>query len=155
MAKLKYTDGWKYRTEETIEVQIDFHPQQNIVTSYGSFDITGKVIIFKGYSFDGPSGPCKWLSELPLGVGWLYRRFALMQIFLGALVHDFLYQLIREEYLNGRMWRQLADHIFRVIIRRNGTSGIRAWWIYTGVRIGGGPSADKRGTKPILTAPAQ
>ena len=66
----------------------------------------------------------------------------------GSLVHDALYQLMRECVIEQSQ-RKRADEILRKICKRDGMSKIRAWWVYLGVRIGGASSA-----KPdMLTAP--
>ncbi len=84
----------------------------------------GKLLIKAGYSWDGPSGPT--IDT---------RNF--MQ---GSLVHDALYQLMRECIIEQSL-RKGADEILRNICRKDGMSKIRAWWVYQGVRIGGASSA--------------
>ena len=66
----------------------------------------------------------------------------------GSLVHDALYQLLREKKIEQDQ-RLKADKILREICLDCGMSKIRAWWVFKGVRLGGASSA-----KPdILTAP--
>ena len=66
----------------------------------------------------------------------------------GSLVHDALYQLMRECVIEQSQ-RKIADEILRKICREDGMSKIRAWWVYQGVRIGGASSANP----DMLTAP--
>ena len=72
----------------------------------------------------------------------------------GSLVHDALYQLMRGKMLDHDLHRKTADRILWRICREDGMSAIRAWWVYQGVRLGGGPAADPDGAKPILYAPS-
>ena len=95
-------------------------------------DAKGELLIKEGYSLDGPSGPAIDTKNF-------------MQ---GSLVHDALYQLIREGHIDPSN-KEKADIILRDICRADGMSRIRAWWVYRGVRWGG-----KGAIKPdLLTAP--
>ena len=92
----------------------------------------GTLSIKNGYSWDGPSGPTIDSKNF-------------MQ---GSLVHDALYQLIREGVLPMTQ-RKRADEIMREICLEDGMSKFRAWYLYRGVRRFGASSA-----KPdLLTAP--
>ena len=84
----------------------------------------GELLIKTGYSWDGPSGPAIDTKNF-------------MQ---GSLVHDALYQLLREGVLE-KGYRKRADEILRIICKKDGMSKIRACWVYLGVRIGGAGSA--------------
>jgi hypothetical protein len=97
-----------------------------------AIDGDGKLIIRKGYSWDGPSGPTIDTKDF-------------MQ---GSLIHDALYQLMREGILPQHL-RKKVDEILRDVCIEDGMSKVRAWWVYQGVRIGGASSA-----KPdLLSAP--
>ncbi|MEM6885063.1 MAG: DUF1353 domain-containing protein [Verrucomicrobiota bacterium] len=93
---------------------------------------TGKLYIKKGYAWDGPSGPTIDTKNF-------------MQ---GSLVHDALYQLIREGVLTLDD-RLRADEILREICLEDGMSKIRAWYVYKSVRAFGESSA----TPDLLHAP--
>ena len=88
------------------------------------FDTSGLLIIKKGYAWDGPSGP----------------TFDTKNFMRGSLVHDALYQLMREKKI-GQDQKKRADEILREICLASGMSKIRAWWVYQGVKIGGKSSA--------------
>ena len=89
---------------------------------YIEIDANGNLLIKKGYSWDGPSGPTIDTKNF-------------MQ---GSLVHDALYQLMREGYIEpNKKNRKKADIILRKICRADGMSRVRAWWVYRGVRLGG------------------
>ena len=93
---------------------------------------TGILSINSGYSWDGPSGP----------------TFDSKDFMQASLVHDALYQLIREGVLPPKE-RKRADEIMREICLNDGMSKFRAWYLYRAVRRFGTNSA-----KPdLLTAP--
>lgn len=84
------------------------------------------VSISSGYTWDGPSGPA---IDTPT-----FMR--------ASLVHDALYQLIREDYL-PRSMRKHADHIMRVIAEQDGMGAARRWWTWAAVRMFGGRALRK------------
>jgi hypothetical protein len=85
---------------------------------------TGKLIIRKGYSWDGPSGP----------------TIDTKNFLRGSLIHDALYQLMREGVL-PQAAREKADKILRDVCLKDGMSRFRAWYVYMAVRVGGASSA--------------
>lgn len=87
-------------------------------------EVNGLLTIKKGYAWDGPSGPT---IDTP-------------NFMRGSLVHDVLYQLMREELI-PQEHREYADTLLREICIEDGMSKIRAWWVYQGVRLGGASSA--------------
>jgi len=100
--------------------------------SWAALDKNGLLTIRKGYTWDGPSGPAIDSSN--------FMR--------GSLIHDALYQLMREEVL-PQSARKRADEILREICIEDGMSKARAWWVYSGVRAGAASAA-----KPnLITAP--
>jgi hypothetical protein len=70
----------------------------------------------------------------------------------GSLVHDALYQLIRERRMKER-YREHADLILRKICLEDGMNKFRAWYVYLGVRWGGAASAQPRMPPKVLVAP--
>lgn len=80
----------------------------------------GTLVIRLGYRWDGASGPAIDTET--------FMR--------GSLVHDALYQLIREGFLplDDRAW---ADLELRVICLEDGMWPVRAWWVYHAVDIFG------------------
>ena len=99
---------------------------------WAELDKNGLLTIKAKYTWDGPSGPA----------------FDTPNFMRGSLIHDALYQLMREEVLPQSV-RKRADEILREICIEDGMSKARAWWVYTGVRVGAAKSA-----KPnLITAP--
>jgi len=77
----------------------------------------GTLIIDQGYAWDGPSGP----------------TIDTRTFMRGSLIHDALYQLIREGVLSMPD-RKRVDQILREICREDGMAKFRAWYVYQGVR---------------------
>ena len=78
----------------------------------------GRLAIAQEYAWDGPSGPAIDTNN--------FMR--------GSLVHDALYQLMRERVLDYKSDREHADRILRDIVREDGMSRLRAWWVYRSLR---------------------
>jgi hypothetical protein len=87
--------------------------------------------------WDGPSGPT--IDSLT------FMR--------GSLVHDALYQLMRENHLNHSEYREPADRVLQKICKEDGMWSLRAWWVYHGVRLFADPAADPADKKPVTRAP--
>ncbi len=92
---------------------------------------TGHLALKKGYAWDGPSGP----------------TIDTKNFMRGSLVHDALYQLMREGLLDQK-YREDADKLLRAICRIDGMSKFRAWYVYWSVRTFGGRSARPRPKPP-------
>lgn len=134
---IRYKAGYKYVLAEDYHTQIAIYPRVLIETDYVTLTRDGRLTIRAGYCWDGPSGPS------------IDTRTFLR----GSLVHDVLYQLMRHQFLLPEEWRKTADQILQRICINDGMWLIRAWWVYFGVRFGGGPGSSRRGKKPILIAP--
>jgi len=142
MAKhqIKYKSGYEYQLHEDYD-----HPQQlsitapgdDIVTDYIELSTDGHLRIKKGYAWDGPSGP----------------TFDTPNFMRGSLMHDALYQLMRYKLIDKDTYRDDADRELARICHEDGMSRLRAYWVYWGVRLGGGPAADDKFMKKIHTAP--
>lgn len=50
-------------------------------------------------------------------------------------------------------YRKPTDRLLKKMLRQDGMTLIRAWWVYLGLRIGGGPAADPANKKPVVRAP--
>ena len=136
MERIIYREGYKYQLADTYSVQVDIFPMDNINTDFLILYDDGLLTIREGYAWDGASGPAIDTKN--------FMR--------GSLVHDALYQLMRLGLLRQEQ-RDAADILLRKIVREDGMSAIRAWWVYWGVRIGGAFSATPDGDNPILEAP--
>ena len=150
-----YKKGFKYQLTDTYRIKINIKPLEPIHTDYIDLSSEGWLTIRKGYAWDGPSGPTKFivflLELIPFIGEWLARKF-IEKFMRGALVHDVIYQLIRQGYLPGH-YRLYADQLLRDICLEDGMSKVRAWWVYKGVRWGAGFAADPSNKKKVITAP--
>ena len=133
---IKYRSGYKYQLVEEYQVKVSMTPKNNIKTDFIELNTEGMLIIKKGYAWDGPSGPT---IDTP-------------NFMRGSLVHDALYQLLRNELLEQE-WRDEADEELRRICREDGMSRIRAWWVYRAVRKWGNVAASPESRKKIHKAP--
>ncbi len=134
--RIVFTDGWKYRLEADYYVTIPIHPPAPVGNRYIRLLPTGQLRIAASYCWDGPSGPTIDSS--------CFMR--------GSLVHDALYQLLREGLLAPEH-RADADRILRDLCREDGMTWLRAWWVYQGVARFAGPAARTDHIRPARTAP--
>lgn len=137
MECVAYKDGYKYQLVESYTVTVPIQPTKNIDTDYIALTKKGELTIKKGYAWDGPSGPTVDTQN--------FMR--------GSLVHDALYQLMRNDLLNKRSHRKEADKLLRAMCQEDGMTAIRAWWVYQGVHRFGDPSTDPANKKPVIHAP--
>ena len=99
-------------------------PQKEIITNFILLSETGSITIRSGYTWDGPSGP----------------TIDTKNFMRGSLVHDALYQLIREKLLTQED-KKAADKLLRDICIKDGMSRFWAWFVYMAVKIVGRRSA--------------
>lgn len=132
-----YKGGYyKYQLSRSYRCQTDLMPAKDIVTEYIHLYQSGILLIAKGYAWDGPSGPA----------------IDTLNFMRGSLVHDAIYQLMREGHL-PQSFRAQADLELKKICLEDGMSKIRAWWVHRGVRLGAGPAADPKHKRRVLIAP--
>lgn len=124
MISYKKRIKYKYTLLEDYSHQTDVQVAKDADLGLLTIDTSGLLKIRKGYSWDGPSGP----------------TIDTKNFMRGSLVHDALYQLMREKKIDQEQ-RKRADEILKEICRESGMSKIRAWWVYVGVRIFGTGSA--------------
>jgi hypothetical protein len=70
----------------------------------------------------------------------------------GSLIHDALYQLIREGHLPQKE-RFMADKILQQICLEDGMSRIRAWWVFVGVSKFAASAASPKNKRKVHQAP--
>lgn len=133
---IKYKKGYKYQLAEDYAIELEIYPVRDIFTDMIWLNELGKLRIMAGYAWDGASGP----------------TIDTKSSMRGSLVHDALYQLMREGYL-GLEWREKADHYLRSICRDDGMSWFRARLWEKAVDWFAKRSASEAGKRPLLTAP--
>ena len=140
MNEIFYKKGYKYQLVQPVSFSTQIKPEQAIISSGGFIvlGITGTLQLKSGYAWDGPSGPTIDSTN--------FMR--------GSLVHDALYQLIREGFISSAKFREKADKLLRKTCREDGMSALRAWWVYRAVRTCGFASASPKNAKQILRAPS-
>lgn len=134
---IAYKAGYKYQLKADYVVQIDIRPEAPIDIEYLALTTTGSLTIKKGYAWDGPSGP----------------TIDTLNFMRGSLVHDGLYQLMREHHLDEDQYRDTADGLLQQLCKEDGMSALRAWTVYEGVHLFGEPSADPANDRPVIHAP--
>ena len=137
MECIAYREGYKYQLNQSYSIQTEIKPKAAVDTEYLSLTLDGRLTVKEGYAWDGPSGP----------------TIDTLNFMRGSLVHDALYQLMRERFLEHDTYREPADRLLQTLCKEDGMSTIRAWGVYHGVRLGGGPSADPANDKPVVRAP--
>jgi hypothetical protein len=70
----------------------------------------------------------------------------------GSLIHDALYQLLREGHL-PQSERFMADKILQYICLEDGMWKLRAWWVFQGVSKFAASAASPKNKRKIHTAP--
>lgn len=132
---IKYLSGYEYQLVADYQIQTPIFPPAGIQTSHVWLWEDGMLAIKEGYAWDGPSGPA----------------FHTRDFMRGSLVHDALYQLMRDGHLDIRIWKEHADRLLQQICVEDGMFRARAWWVYQAVRHFGASSAS--GKREPLTAP--
>jgi hypothetical protein len=132
-----YKGGYKYQLKRPYAIRIPLCPAAPIQTPYICLDAAGELTLKEGYAWDGPSGP----------------TLDTLNFMRGSLVHDALYQLMRDRCLDHAIHRVTADRILRDMCREDGMWRLRAWWVYLGVRWFGNYAADPAVKHPLTYAP--
>ena len=132
--QIAYSGGYKYQLKSDYVVDVGIGLAVN--TQFLVLTGNGDLFIKSGYAWDGPSGP----------------TFDSKNFMRGSLVHDALYQLMRCGHI-PEGYREHADRLLQKICIEDGMSALRAWWVYKGVRFGGGSSAARGADRPVLFAP--
>ena len=128
---------YKYQLmrEYEIVIALDKDVKTPVFTDFIRLQRRGKddgwLSIDRGYAWDGPSGPTVDTRS--------FMR--------GSLVHDALYQLMRQVYL-PLACRKYADDLLRQICLEDGMNRFRAWYVWKNVRLFGGAAAQAREEPP-------
>ena len=134
---IRYRSEYKYQLASDYRVKISIQPSDDIVTDFIELTTGGALRLMNGYAWDGPSGPVVDTKEN----------------MRASLVHDALYQLMRNGELNTRTYRKSADKIFREICKKDGVSSFKANVFYKALRRYGKPAASPENKKKIHRAP--
>jgi len=135
MDRIAYAGGYRYQLRAPYTVRIEIRPACMILSAYITLTPEGVLSIRQGYAWDGATGCPDWRS-----------------IMRGSLVHDALYQLIREGHLPPEC-RATADSILRRLCLEDGLPAPLAAVVHAAVRRLGEPAADPAASRPTLYAP--
>jgi len=134
---IQYKKGYKYQLKSEYQVVIPINPENNISTDFIALSTEGKLTICNGYAWDGPSGPTP----------------DFISFMRSSLIHDALYQLMREQLLDKATHRQQADKLFYQLCLDDGLNRLAAWIAFCLVRKLGDPSADPANRRKMRRAP--
>ena len=137
MECISYKDDYKYQLKADYVSDIGITPDSPIDMEYVALSEGGEITIRNGYAWDGPSGP----------------TIDTLNFMRGSLVHDALYQLMRERKLDADACKDYADRILQRMCRDDGMSSLRAWGVYQAVRFFGRPATNPTNVKPLMKAP--
>jgi hypothetical protein len=140
MPCIAYRDGYKYQLKQDYTLtNSGILPNASIDTQFIKLDASGVLWIRAGYAWDGPSGP----------------TIDTKNFMRGSLVHDALYQLMREGHLDLTIHRDPADRLLQTLCLEDGMNQLRAWWVYEAVKRFGKPSANPSQDHQPIWAPKQ
>ncbi|TGK36046.1 hypothetical protein EHQ12_05745 [Leptospira gomenensis] len=131
MILYKNIKNYKYQLLKTYTFPTGIATETNLnignpdIKSFVEISRDGRLRIEAGYAWDGPSGPTNDTKNF----------------IRGSLVHDALYQLMREKKLDFKSYRKQADLVLKKICLEDGMSSFRASYVYNFVRWFGESSA--------------
>lgn len=134
--KIKYKNSYKYQLAEDYTLWVGVVPDKLVDTPFLSLGMAGVLTIKAGYAWDGATNPA-WDTKTNMRA---------------SLVHDALYQLMREEQIS-LSFRRHADSLLRDIMVEDGAFKIRAWYYFHAVQLAGLKVATCEGEREILIAP--
>lgn len=134
--RISYKDGYKYQLQESYCVQTTIHPSFIIKNQFFILDTDGLLTIREGYAWDGATC-CPDMKK----------------ILRGSLIHDVLYQMMREGMLDIAMWRKSVDKELQKACIEDGMPSALAWIIYQAVNVCGKNAALPRNDRRLLTSP--
>jgi len=115
---MKYRElkGYKYDTQKREQVDTGITIGKSISCKYHYLSYGGRLSIRRGYAWDGAS----------------FLTFDTKSSMRGSLIHDALYQLMREGHLDRDKWRERADELLRDICIEDGMWEWRAnmWYFF-------------------------
>lgn len=139
----------KYQTNRRHMFKTALRPKYEAKTGLLSLKPNGTLIIERFYSYDGPSGPTKFIANrLPR---WLRIRF-LKKFMRGSLAHDALFELFRRGKLNYK-WFEAANLEMKRLCKEDGMWGIRVKYTFFAVNKFAHAAAAEKNKRKILTAP--
>lgn len=109
---------YKYQLAQACELPCAVYPEQEIQTRFIRLSVNGNLWLAPYYAWDGASGPMPDFNS----------------IMRASLVHDALYQLMREGHLDLAKYRPAADQALLRYCLEDGMNPLLARWVYFCVR---------------------
>ena len=134
---ISYKSGFKYQLVKEFRIQTGILIDHSITTRFIDLGMDGILVIKPGYAWDGASGPAIDTTD--------FMR--------GSLVHDALYQLMRNDYLIPDTHRDDADRLLQRMCKQDGMPAIRAWWVYKSLKWFGFGAASDKNKRAVMVAP--
>lgn len=130
---MKYRKGYKYQLVEDYSYPLGYaFAHDDVATTFLSIE-QGTLTMYRGYAWDGPSGPTIDTAN--------FMR--------GSLVHDALYQLMRYGLLDQALRKAADDELYRICLE-DGMGKLRAWYVYKSVRLFARKAASRKNKKEVL-----
>lgn len=108
---------YRYRLVQTYTIRIDIDIKADICTNFIELTREGVLTIRQGYEWNGAAGPTVDTESL----------------MRASLVHDALYQLMRNSMINTAN-REYVDNLFKKIAQEDGVSRLRSWLLHYAIR---------------------
>jgi len=134
---IRFRSGYKYQLASDYSIKITIKPKKDVNGRFIKLDTKGNLTVVYGYAWDGPSGP---VEDTPENMR-------------ASLVHDALYQLMRNRHLTAKQHKDKADKLFKKICIQDGVPRVTAQIYYLGLKLGGKPSTDPKNKKKVQRAP--
>lgn len=132
-----YRSGYNYQLAENYQIKIAIRPSADIDHPFIALDRQGNLTVKAGYAWDGTSGPVIDTDNN----------------LRASLVHDALYQLIRNRSLSARECKDKADRLFQKLCKEDGVAPPVAQLYYEALKKFGKPATEPKNEKPVLRAP--
>ena len=134
--QIHYRAGYKYQLDFTYSLKIPIYPPGDVACEFISLSKDGLLVITEGYAWDGASGP----------------TIDTASSMRGSLVHDALYQLMRQGLL-PHTWRAAADDVLFRLCVEDGMFHWRAWLWRKMVGEFADPASRHENDNPVEIAP--
>lgn len=134
---IQYKAGYKYQLVVPYLIQTQVIPDAPVDLPFIAMDAAGMLMVKAGYAWDGPSGPTLDTPE--------FMR--------GSLVHDALYQLMREGHIDRNTARPIADALLKQLCIEDGMLPFAADLVYEAVRHFAAFAASPQDEPSVISAP--
>lgn len=131
-----FNRGYNYQLKRRYSISTPLRPDRAVGNDFVSLTASGKLTLQAAYAWDGASGAPDLAS-----------------VMRASLVHDGLYQLIREGLLDANDFRDDADELFYELCVEDGLQKALARAAYLAIRELGAGFADPANDRPPTYAP--